>query len=331
MDARLTDEQRSVRDTAARMAQKSATTTVDGLGKTRSADRLARDLVASGFTELRASDAGPTGVEVALVAEQLASAAAEASFIGPTLAADLCRRAGVGAPSSCSIALTGDLARLATQHELPAAVAFDSATVSRALYLTPSGDKFGLASVPVGARGGAVDLTRPLARLSREDSVELAGVALTADDIAAWRAFGHAVLSADLLGSARAAHLATVAYATGRTQYGRPVASFQAVQHLLAESLVLLEGAESAVSYASWAVDAEPAATAIDTALVSKLYCTSAARTISEIAIQVHGGIGNTWECMVHIHLRRALLAGQVLGDEGALMEELTEHRLRAA
>lgn len=331
MDARLTDEQRSVRDTAARMAQKSATTTVDGLGKTRSADRLARDLVASGFTELRASDAGPTGVEVALVAEQLASAAAEASFIGTTLAADLCRRAGVGAPSSCTIALTGDLARLATQDELPAAVAFDSAAVSRALYLKPSGEKFGLASVPVGARGAAVDLTRPLARLSQEDSVELTGAALTADDIAAWRAFGHAVLSADLLGSARAAHLATVAYAIGRTQYGRPVASFQAVQHLLAESLVLLEGAQSAVGYASWAVDAEPADTAIDTALVSKLYCTSAARTISEIAIQVHGGIGNTWECMVHIHLRRALLAGQILGDEGALMEELIEHRLRAA
>src|SRR5690349_17511025 len=109
MDARLTDEQRSVRDTAARMAQKSATRTVNGLGKTRSIDQLARDLAASGFNELRASDAGPTGVEVALVAEQLASAAAEASFIGPTLAVDLCRRAGIVAPSSCTVALTGDL------------------------------------------------------------------------------------------------------------------------------------------------------------------------------------------------------------------------------
>jgi len=331
MDARLTAEQRDLRDTAARMARKSAPLTVAGLGDQTRINQLADDLTDSGLLELRDLGSGPTSVEVALVTEQLALAAAEASYLGPTLAVDLCRRAGVVAPAQCTIALTADLARIATQQDLPGSVAIDAGTAKCAIYLTSAGENFGLACVPVNAGVGTLDLTRPMARPSSQDSNELEGASLTADDLSAWRAFAHAVLSADLLGSARASHLAAVEYACGRTQYGRAVATFQAVQHLLAESLVLLEGAQSAVNYVAWAVDAEPADAAVDTALVSKLYCLTAARTINEIAIQVHGGIGNTWECMIHVHLRRALLAGQILGDEATLIEELVDRRLKAA
>jgi alkylation response protein AidB-like acyl-CoA dehydrogenase len=331
MDARLTEEQRSLRETAGRIARRSAAATVDALGDSQRITQLARDLADSGLLELRHADAGPTGVEVAIVAEQLAAAASEASFVGPTLAADLCRRAGIETPETCTIALTTDLDRIAVESDLETALAFDAGTVTHAFYLTESGDKYGLAVAPLRVGKATVDLTRPLAALTAAETRELAGPVLTVDDLALWRAFAHSVLSADLLGSARTAHLTTVAYATGRTQYGRPVASFQAVQHLLADSLVLLEGIESAVNYASWAVDAEDPDSAIDTALVSKLYCTNAARTINEIAIQVHGGIGNTWECMIHVYLRRALLAGQVLGDEGTLMEQLVDRRLKVA
>jgi alkylation response protein AidB-like acyl-CoA dehydrogenase len=331
VDARLTEEQRSLRGTVARIVRKSAPLTVSELGDVKRTERLARDLANAGVLELRDPDVGPTGVEVALVAEQLALAAAEASFVGPILAADLCRRAGVAPPTSCTLALTRDLSRIALEPVRSDAVAFDAGSAQRALHVTANCDKFGLRVGGVAARQLSVDLTRPFAELVGEDVEELADAVLTAEDVEVWRAFGHMVLSADLLGSARAAHLATVAYAGGRTQYGRSIASFQAVQHLLAESLVLLEGAESAVNYAAWAIDAEPPETAIETALVSKLYCTNAARTVCETAIQIHGGIGNTWECMVHIHLRRVLVAGLVLGDEGALTEELVDRRVRAA
>ena len=175
--------------------------------------------------------------------EQFALGAVEASFIGPILAADLCRRSGVPAPPSCTLALTHDLSEIAKQGS-PGAVAFDAASVSSAVYLTGAGDKYGVSLAPIAASACRVDLTRPLAALSTGDSQELPDAAVSAEDLALWRAFAHVVLAADLLGSARAAYQTTADYATGRTQYGRSIASFQAVQHMLAESLVVIEGAQ---------------------------------------------------------------------------------------
>ena len=78
---------------------------------------------------------------------------------------------------------------------------------------------------------------------------------LTADDLAAWTALGLALTSADLVGVMRGVLDVTVAYAADRRQYGVPVGSFQAVQHLLAEAHCLMEGSLSVALHASWAVD----------------------------------------------------------------------------
>ena len=91
----------------------------------------------------------------------------------------------------------------------------------------------------------------------------------------------------------------TVAYAAERKQYGVPVGSFQAVQHLLAEARCLMEGSLSVALHASWAVDNLAPADARAAGRVAKAYCARAARTVCETAVQVHGGIGNTWECIV--------------------------------
>ena len=115
----------------------------------------------------------------------------------------------------------------------------------------------------------------------------------------------------------------TTEYAKERQQYGVAIGSFQAVQHLLAEAQVLVEGSISVAQYAAWAVDALPVADALEAGSIAKAYCADAARTVCETAIQVHGGIGNTWECFVHVYLRRALLSSALLGDEG--------HHLRCA
>ena len=109
----------------------------------------------------------------------------------------------------------------------------------------------------------------------------------------------------------------TVAYASERRQFGVPVGSFQAVQHLLAEAHCLMEGSLSVVLHASWAVDALAPDEALAAGRVAKAYSARAARAVCETAIQVHGGIGNTWDCMAHVYLRRALLSSQWFGDDG--------------
>ena len=120
----------------------------------------------------------------------------------------------------------------------------------------------------------------------------------------------------------------TVAYAADRNQYGVPVGTFQAVQHLLAEAHCLMEGSLSVALHASWAVDHLPPDDARAAGRVAKAYCARAARTVCETAIQVHGGIGNTWDCIAHVYLRRALLSSQWFGDDGFHLSALGRERL---
>jgi alkylation response protein AidB-like acyl-CoA dehydrogenase len=112
-------------------------------------------------------------------------------------------------------------------------------------------------------------------------------------------------------------------YARQRAQYGVTIGSFQAVQHLLADAHVAMEGSRSIALHAAWAVDALPAADALVAASAAKAYCARAARSVCETAIQVHGGIGNTWECLAHLYLRRALLSTDVLGGVGPNLERV--------
>jgi alkylation response protein AidB-like acyl-CoA dehydrogenase len=114
-------------------------------------------------------------------------------------------------------------------------------------------------------------------------------------------------------------------YAKERRQYGAPIGSFQAVQHLLADAHVLGEGSRSITLHAAWAVDALPPADALAAAAAAKAYCARSAREVCETAIQVHGGIGNTWECLAHVFLRRALLSIDVLGGVGPNLERVLD------
>jgi alkylation response protein AidB-like acyl-CoA dehydrogenase len=123
----------------------------------------------------------------------------------------------------------------------------------------------------------------------------------------------------------------SVAYAQQRLQYGVPIGSFQAVQHLLAEARCLLEGALSAALFPAWAVDQLPPQEARAAGRVAKAYCARAARTVCETAVQVHGGMGNTWDCIVHVHLRRALLSSGWFGDDGEQLRQLQRARLGVA
>jgi alkylation response protein AidB-like acyl-CoA dehydrogenase len=173
---------------------------------------------------------------------------------------------------------------------------------------------------PSGPAGDAesVDLTRSVAGVV-ESPPELSE--LSEADGGRWRALALAATCADLVGAARGTHALACDYAKLREQYGATIGSYQAVGHLLAESLALIEGSVSVLRHAAWAVDELPPAEAIEAARVAKIYCARAALTVCETSIQVHGGIGNTWECLAHVYLRRVLTATELWPVK---LEELT-------
>lgn len=145
------------------------------------------------------------------------------------------------------------------------------------------------------------------------------------DDLAT----GLALTSAELVGVMQGAITLATDYAKDRKQYGTAIGSFQSVQHMLADAFVWMEGARSVALHAAWAVDALPSDEAIAAGALAKAYCSRSARDVCEIAIQVHGGIGNTWECMAHVFLRRALAATEAHGGVGVNLERVLAHGLR--
>lgn len=173
------------------------------------------------------------------------------------------------------------------------------------------GQRLGRAvAVPGGAAGTAgVDLTNSTVGVV-ESPAELAE--LSGDDAARWTALALAATSADLVGAARGAHALAVDYAKVREQYGSAIGSYQAVAHLLAEGLALIEGSISVLRHAAWGVDELEPDEAVRAGRIAKVYCARAARTVCETAIQVHGGIGNTWECLAHVYLRRVLTSTEL-------------------
>jgi alkylation response protein AidB-like acyl-CoA dehydrogenase len=117
-----------------------------------------------------------------------------------------------------------------------------------------------------------------------------------------------------MLGAARRCLDMSVAYAKVREQFGQPIGSFQAIRHRCAEMLLEVENAHAATYYAAWALDAgdEDAALA---ASVAKAYGGEAARKVCGDAIQVHGGIGFTWEYDLHLYVKRAKALEATWGD----------------
>lgn len=173
-------------------------------------------------------------------------------------------------------------------------------------------------------------MTRPIASLVDKGarSTLLDGSStLSADDVTAWTALAVTLTAADLVGAMEGAVALTTEYAKNRRQYNAAIGSYQAVQHLLAEAAALIEGAISALLHAAWAVDALPPSEALAAAAVAKAFAARAARTVCETSIQVHGGIGNTWECMAHVYLRRCLLSTQLFGDDHVQLSLLASHR----
>ena len=327
MDVRLSAEQQALRDSVVQVVGRLGPHTVAELGDGERSAKLDAAVAASGWRELRAGgdSGGPwaSAVEVAIVAEELGRGLADAAFVGPTLSSELRRVAGAPAVDGETVAFAPDLSRPAEpiRGVLEAdAVAIDTQGATSALVLVPGEQGPTLAAVPAGEVGTDTDLTRPVWRwaLSPEPAaMEGQTRAFGRDDLDRWTSLALSATSADLVGVMQGALDLACDYARERRQYGVAIGSFQAVQHLLADALVATEGSRSIALHAAWAVDALPAPDALVAASAAKAYCARAARMVCETAIQVHGGIGNTWECLAHVFLRRALHSSEVLGGIG--------------
>jgi alkylation response protein AidB-like acyl-CoA dehydrogenase len=171
-----------------------------------------------------------------------------------------------------------------------------------------------------------LDLTRPMATLQfTETPATLIGAPGTADR-ALEAVLDHAMtaLAAEQAGAARACLEASAAYARERHQFGRPIGSFQAVKHKCADMLVKVELAQAAATEAARAAAGDPdAAPLAQAAAVAHAVCSESLMFVAAENIQVHGGIGFTWEHPAHLYFRRAKASQLMFGGPGFYFEHL--------
>jgi alkylation response protein AidB-like acyl-CoA dehydrogenase len=164
-----------------------------------------------------------------------------------------------------------------------------------------------------------LDMTRKWSEV-RFDGVELAAESVMGAPDKAWprlkRAleWATAALCAEMVGGVQKVLETSTEYAKTRQQFGKPIGIYQAVSHKIADMLVMSESGRSATYYAAWTVDAD----APDRSLASsmaKAYVSDAYRKVAGDGIQVHGGIGFTWEHDMHLYFKRAKSSEVTLGD----------------
>ncbi len=203
-----------------------------------------------------------------------------------------------------------------------AAFVVDGHVADVVLVAAQAGDGLGLFRVEGGASElrrtalPALDLTRKLSRL--EFSATPA-VAISVGDVSAALervlALTIAALSAEQVGGAERCLEMATEYAKTRLQFGRPIGSYQAIKHKCADMLVEVEFARSAAYHAAFRARADDTAEAATTAHMAKAYCSEAYFHAAAENIQIHGGMGFTWEHSAHLYFKRAKASSVLFGD----------------
>ena len=184
---------------------------------------------------------------------------------------------------------------------------------------------FLLESPPVESVGG-LDVTRRGGRLEMADR-QGEPVGPPGDHTAIWKRVvddGAVALCAETLGSMQQAFDLAVEYAKVRVQFDRPIATFQATKHKAAEMLEQIELSRVGVHYAAWASDVDAPVRA-EAAAMAKAYVGKAANEVCGESIQIHGGVGFTWDCDAHLHYRRAKQNDLLLGYHGTWLHKVAD------
>jgi len=334
MEFALTDEQVMIADTVRAFFAENATSertraAMEGTG-------IDRDLWAAFAGELGLAgigipeDFGGAGlgmVELAVVAEAAGAQVAAVPLLGHAMLAEALVRGGTQAQKEQWLPRLASGEAIATAAWNAAFEVNDGAVsgtiahlphgaIADVLLLHAAGQVWLVDLAGEGVRRTAhvtMDQTRPLATVTLDctPAEVLENGAAAIDGL---HAGGWICLAAEALGGAQASLDRTVEYAKERVQFGRPIGSFQAYKHRLADMMVEIEQARSAVYWAACAVDeqAEEAALALHAA---KAFCADTYRMCAGNMIQLHGGIGFTWEHDAHLFFKRARSIATLYGD----------------
>ncbi|MEX5637025.1 acyl-CoA dehydrogenase family protein [Parafrankia sp. FMc2] len=196
--------------------------------------------------------------------------------------------------------------------------------------VTAEGPATSLFLVDAGAAGlsarplGTVDPTRKAAEVTFDATPATPLGTVGGGDEPLRRTLDRAVtlLAAEQVGVARTCLASATTYAGQRHQFGRPIGSFQAIKHKLADVLLEVEAAEAAAMYATWAADNRPDELA-EAACVAGATCSEAALLSAGESIQVHGGMGVTWEHSAHLFLKRATVSRLLLRSPAQHLDRL--------
>lgn len=328
MKGTLSEDQRFLRDTVADLAA--------GIGVSRDstvADLERSDawgtLVDAGYTQAALADPTSSLLDLAVIVEEFGRHACRVPFLGSSVLATLLisevPEAGdllgelVAGTRTAAIGLTPDLRNVADSGREHEVIAWDCGHSSTVIALAASDSRL-VVSENLGEDIKSIDLTRKLRSCRGSTWSDLGQI--DPEALRQWTAIAWTMLAAEMVGIMAGALGMAVAYAKDRHQFGKPIGAFQAVQHLCADALVKVETARSAV-YATADLLEGGGEEGFEAAMVTKAYASRCVRSVTETALQVHGGIGMTWEFPGHLFLRRGLLDAGTLGGEDALVLEI--------
>jgi alkylation response protein AidB-like acyl-CoA dehydrogenase len=335
MDFDLSADQAALRDAARELLDDRCTTTriraVHDGGTGWDPELWAR-MVEQGWLGVTVPESdgglGLGAVELGVLLEEIGRHVAPVPFLPTAVTIDVARRAGAdglvaelvgGARTACiawsqgTATLRGSAGRLSGRAD---PVVF-APIADLALVVAPDDDGPAVFVVDLDAAGRppaepAMDLTRPLgwleldgAEATRLGGAELADVTLD---------LGATAVTLELLGASDAAMAMAVEYAKDRVQFGRPIGSFQAIKHRCADMPADVEGIRSSAYWPAWCRGVDDADRAI-AASTAKVWAGDASKRVMASALQVHGGIGFTWEHDLHLFLKRAQLDQSTFGD----------------
>ncbi len=339
MDFDLSEDQLALRDGArALLGDLAATTRVREVAATTEGwDRELWDaMVEQGWLGIAVPEAeggvGYGAVELAVLLEEVGRHVAPAPFLPTVVALEVFRR--VGDVRAVERSLAGEVRACIAWSSDPATVRAEPAggewvltgrpgpvpfapVADVAVVVASDGDGPGLFGVDLDVLGRpdrepAMDLTRPLGWLTFERTP--AWRLGDADLVLALLDLGATATALEMLGGASTVLDLAVDYAKERVQFGRPIGSFQAVKHRCADMLVDVEGMRSTAYWAAWCLAADDPDQSI-AASTAKTWGSDASKRVMASALQVHGGIGFTWEHDLHLFLKRAQLDQLSFGD----------------
>jgi alkylation response protein AidB-like acyl-CoA dehydrogenase len=328
MHAALNPEQADLKRVANRLASSVAVRNPSDLDS-HDREKAWRLLVDAGALSLRSREGGAplaSGTEVRLFVEAASAALLTAPLLGNSLAVDLLARTGASDDLVESIAdgktragvlLSRDLTALTGKQD-GAAVAWDVEGAATVIGIEPASGS--------GARVVRYTLDASSVTPTPTDATRAKGKILTAsgepagtvsgEDLKRWLALALTLAAADALGAARQTLENAIAYSRERHAYGRPIGSFQALQHLMVDAYVELQPAAALTHHAAWAVDVLDPAEALLAARAAKATTARVTLGVAETAMQVFGGIGVTKEHIAHLFSRRVIVDRSLFGDE---------------